>query len=832
MNISASQKLNLMIKKMKLGSKFTLVLTLVFLGGIVLSGIILSGAMQHKAEEVITAKAELLTQMMNSVRSYTSDRIAPLLEDRQATHPEFIRESVPAFGARAVFEQFRDRRPEYKSFFYKEATLNPTNRKDQADEFEVDLVNQFRSQIHLTELTGYRSNQGNDLFYLARPMAVTQASCLNCHGNPSLAPKNMSLVYGTQGGFNWKLNEIVAAQMIYVPADEVLIQGRQYLALVMGVFVSIFAVVVLIINSLLKQAVIHPIKQLTAIARKVSTGTMTAEQVEAFDAPNITQVAQRSDEPGQLARAFQQMAHEVAAREQNLAQSVEDRTLQLAKSMEEAEKARAKSEAANQTKSQFLSHMSHELRTPLNVILGFTQLLTRSGSLKHQQQEYLDTISRSGEHLLTLIDDVLEMSKIEAGRMTFNENCFDLLNLLDSLQQMLRLKAEFKGLRLIFELEPHLPEYICTDESKLRQVLMNLLGNALKFTQVGSVTLRVSEEDSPISLEGTQTLPSSFSSSSLLNLCFEIEDTGPGIAPSELDSLFEAFVQTKTGRHSQEGTGLGLPISQKFVRLMGGEIGVSSQLGVGTTFKFNIWAHRTVEPLEKRAQSTYEQVIGLEMAQPNYRILVVEDKRENLQLLVDLLTSVGFDVQEATNGQEAIAIWQNWSPHLIWMDMRMPVMDGYEATRLIKAEGSPSPIIIALSGSAFEEDRIVALSMGCDDFVRKPFRAEMIFAKMADYLGVRYCYGSSPAPDPLSPRSPILSQSLMLPPHELAQGLARMPVDWVAQLHNAATRVNGKQMSELLKQIPQSDQPLVNALTFLIDNFRFEEIVALTQKIR
>jgi signal transduction histidine kinase/ActR/RegA family two-component response regulator len=528
---------------------------------------------------------------------------------------------------------------------------------------------------------------------------------------------------------------VVAAQTIYVPADEVFAHSRRNMVPMMSIFTAMFAVAVLSINRLLKWRVIQPLKQLTAIADRVSTSPITASQVGAFDAPEIVKVAQRGDEPGKLARTFQDMAHEVSARERNLSQAVEQPTAQLAESMQEAEKAQAKAESADRAKSQFLANMSHELRTPLNAILGFTQLMLRSRSnsagvsdaiAPQTQQRYLDTINRSGEHLLALINNVLEMSKIEAGRITFQATNFDLYALLDTLQQMLRLKAESKGLQLKFERSRDVPQFVCTDETKLRQVLINLLGNAIKFTQVGSVTLRVErrEEDS---------------------LYFAVIDTGPGIAATERDRLFEPFVQTATGVHSQEGTGLGLSISRKFVQLMGGEIAVESTVDQGSIFQFEIQVElatdRAIE-LPKQERS----IVGLAAGQIAYRILVVDDKLENRQLLVELLIPIGFEVQTATNGQKAIGLWQSWQPHLIWMDIRMPVMDGYVATQQIKASSLPSPIIIALTGSAFEEELQVALAAGFDDFVRKPFRTETIFAKMAEYLGVCYvCAGDNDA---------------------------------------------------------------------------------------
>jgi signal transduction histidine kinase/CheY-like chemotaxis protein len=831
-----------MLGKLKLGAKFTLLLTMVFLMTVVLSGVLLWSRILPEAEDEVTTKAQILFRTMNSVRDYTSENIRHRLGhhlDLDAGS-EFIRETVPGFAAKEVFKRFSDR-PEYKSFRYKEAALNPTNRKDDlVDEFEKELVERFQQQPNLPELSNYRVWEGERLFYTAKPLKVKEQSCLQCHGHPSAAPKSLIRTYGNKNGFGWHLNEVVAAQIIYVPSNEVFNHARQVWVLIMGIFSAIFTVAILLINRLLKQTVIHPVKQLTAIARHLSSGTMTGTQLQAFDAPNISQVAQRADEPGQLARAFQRLAREVAAREQNLFQAVEERTAQLAETMKEAEAAKAKAEAANSTKSQFLSHMSHELRTPLNVILGFAQLMNRQGSLNDRQQEYLDTISRSGEHLLTLINDVLEISKIEAGKIALNQHNFDLQALLRSLYQMLRLKAESKGLQLNFELSRDLPPYICTDEIKLRQVLLNLLGNAIKFTRSGTITLRASAgnfrvEEAANSADEQKSGPVFLVPTSLI---FEVRDTGVGIAADELKNLFEPFVQAEAGRHSQEGTGLGLPISQEFVRLMGGEIAVKSQLGVGTTFTFSI----AIQVVKAGAIPTpsARQVIGLEGGQPQYRILIVEDKPENRQFLRELLVPIGFEVREANNGREAIALHSSWWPHLIWMDLQMPIVDGYEATRQIRARemgeereeflnSTISPpcktAIVALSGSAFEEDRIKALSVGCDDFVRKPVRAETIWEKMAECLGVRYIYAQETEEKIAKQRENLPAQSLN------SADLMVMPADWIEQLHQAALKVNAKEILQLIEQIPPSSDRLAQSLTHLVNNFGFKEIVTLTQSL-
>jgi PAS domain S-box-containing protein len=480
--------------------------------------------------------------------------------------------------------------------------------------------------------------------------------------------------------------------------------------------------------------------------------------------------------------------------------------------------AKEAADAASKAKGEFLSKMSHELRTPLNAILGFTQILNRDNSLKSQQQDYLGIISRAGEHLLTLINDVLEMSKIEAGQISLNETSFDLYRLLTTLEEMFRLKAESKGLKLIVERTPNLPVFIKTDESKLRQVLINLLGNAIKFTESGGVAVRVATQEQLSEMRAQ----SDKESDSYL-VC-EIEDTGPGISAEELDSLFDPFVQSETGRKSQSGTGLGLPISRQFVELMGGEITVSSTLDKGTIFKFNIKIS-PAEGISAMTQSSSQRVIGLAPNQPAYRILVVEDKWESRLLLKNLLEPLGFEVKEAVNGAEAVTMCHSWQPHLIWMDMQMPVMDGYEATKQIKqSKSEPIPVIIGLTASAFEENRIRVLEAGCDDFASKPFREPVIFEKMAEHLGVRYVYEEVRSSDVSRPQLSGQSEAAVI-----IDCWQRMPQEWKTQLHQAARELDDEAIATLTAQIPDSDAVLADQITNFATHLRFDKILELIE---
>lgn len=577
-----------------------------------------------------------------------------------------------------------------------------------------------------------------------------------------------------------------------------------------AVFTLLALIIALIIGIFTARWMTQPIEQMNTAAKALAAGQW--EQIA---------VDTRTDEVGELTRSFNRMAAQLQEAFTSLEQQVDKRTAQLVAANQQLEIAKEKADVANQAKSAFLANMSHELRTPLNAILGFAQLMARSQTISTDHQESLGIVVRSGEHLLTLINDVLDLSKIEAGRTMLNKERFDLHQMLNYLEDMLHYQARQKQLQLQFDVDPNVPRFVNTDKVKLRQVLINLLNNAIKFTETGTVSLRVTSNDK---------LAATVESTSVYILHFEVEDTGLGIAADEVEMLFEPFVQSRAGFEAAEGTGLGLPISQKFVQLMGGALTVESQIGYGSIFRFDIQAD-VVDGVDVQPEKVERRVVGLESGQPVYRMLVVDDNAPNRQLLFKLLTEVGsgstelgFEVREAENGKEAIAVWESWQPHLIWMDMRMPVMDGHEATQIIKgtAQGQATAVI-ALTASVFEADRITTRTTGCDDMLRKPFRETEIFDLIRKHLGVRFLYERGE-------ETAVVGQPIEKTEIDSSQ-LRVLPEAWLAKLKQAVGETDPDAADQIINKIQEKDDVLANALSNLIKGYRFDLLQTIFEEL-
>ncbi|MBX7220826.1 MAG: PAS domain S-box protein [Blastocatellia bacterium] len=486
---------------------------------------------------------------------------------------------------------------------------------------------------------------------------------------------------------------------------------------------------------------------------------------------------------------------------------------QIEQSLREAKE---QAEAAAQAKNVFLASMSHEFRTPLNAILGFTQLLETSPNLSPQEQKFVAAIRRGGEHLLEIIGDVLNMARIETGRITHEPRTFDLFKLLDELTSIFRQRAELKSLRFVVQRAPNLPPALIGDEGKLRQILLNLLGNAVKFTFRGAVSLHVSWKD------GIGR--------------FVVADTGPGIPEAEQGRIFNPFVQTNTQQNAREGTGLGLAICKKYLELMGGTITVASQLGSGSTFSFEI-PLALAQGAASSSATEFHFCTGLEPGQSSVRLLVVDDNPDDCEFLSAVLARLGFETRIGNNGHEAVETWKSWSPHLIWMNLSMPIMDGLEATKKIRElettgvnrqpdENSrlSRTVVIAVAANTPEQVAEQISQAGLDDFLAKPIQAALVYEKIHQHLGVRFRFGGE-SPQPPPEALPVEE----IPPPDWKTEVARMPADWKEALYQALLQGDTQAALDLLKPLQEPAPAVAEELRQHIRNFAFDELLDLLE---
>jgi len=472
---------------------------------------------------------------------------------------------------------------------------------------------------------------------------------------------------------------------------------------------------------------------------------------------------------------------------------------------------RKSAEDADRAKSAFVSNMSHEIRTPLNAIMGFAQILERDSSLTKRQYEQIHTITRSGQHLLNLINDILDISKIESGQLTLNKNKFCLYTLLDDIELMFLSRADGKGIQFLIDRAKSVPQYIVADEGKLRQILVNLLGNAVKFTKSGGVSLRIRAKGREKNTSGKN---------EMINLMFEVEDSGPGIPEEDMENIFDSFSQSKAGVEAG-GTGLGLPISKRLINLMGGNLSVDSEVGRGSIFRFNIQVEETYAPEKQLEIKELSHVESLQAGSGAVRVLVVDDQIDNRNLLRHILEPVGFEIKEASNGEKALELFESWSPNVVLMDLRMPVMDGYEATRRIKSthKGKDVPVI-AVTASVFEDKRKDVISAGLDEYLRKPFRPEELFAVLKNVLDIEYVYSdSSETRQKKSAKKQITAEDISSLPEKLVTGMKE-----------AVENGDTAKLKDYISIVEEIDPEVGGGLKLLADRYNYDKLLKLLEK--
>ncbi|PLA75341.1 hybrid sensor histidine kinase/response regulator [Hydrogenovibrio sp. SC-1] len=584
------------------------------------------------------------------------------------------------------------------------------------------------------------------------------------------------------------------------------------------IFTALALLISILIAFFLAENLTKQLYQLIGTMRRVRNGDKNA----IADEDGVVEVSQLSQEFNLMLNSLKRNEQALQQSQQELREDIQQRVKvekeirELNENLENIVKDRTealqiqkeKAEASNHAKSIFLANMSHELRTPLNAILGFSTLLTQSADIPESEKDNLKIINHSGEHLLQLINDVLDMSKIEAGRAQLDNEDFDLGELVRNTVEMMKVRADEKGIQLLVDQNSKFPRLIHGDVAKLRQILINLLSNAIKFTAQGGVTLRLET----VKDDATH-----------LTLYFEIEDSGSGIDKVDIERIFKPFEQLENAA-SQKGTGLGLAITRQFVQMMGGDIQVKSTPKKGSIFCFSIQVkHATTNiSLTQNTDQDGQLVISLADNEPEWRILVVEDQLENQLLIQKVLKQVGFQVKIAENGQRGVELFQSWHPHFIWMDRRMPIMDGLTATKAIrKLPGGDKVKIVALTASVFKDQRQEVMDAGSDDFVRKPYRPDELYDCMARHLNLHYRY----AKDFISEQNESDSFNLTL------EALEKLSDKSVNQIYRAALIGDIQTLNDIIQSLPESQASLISGLRKLVDGYRFDLIMALIKPL-